>query len=91
MTTQIETEPFPFTQPAGSEASVFIQWKGTEVCMDFRCPCGADGHLDTSFAYFVHCPSCGSVFEMGTAVMVKRTNEARPGDPSVQTLDMDDF
>lgn len=67
----------PFTRPEGSEADVFIQWKGTEVCMDFTCPCGAEGHVDASFAYFVHCPSCDTVFELGTQVIVKRNDEGR--------------
>ena len=62
----------PFTKPAGSDASMFIQWKGTDVCLDFTCACGATGHLDTDFAYFVECPSCGAVYEMGTQVIVKR-------------------
>jgi len=42
----------------------FVQWKGTDVCMDFNCECGDFGHLDTMFAYFVKCQSCGTVWEM---------------------------
>jgi len=68
---------FPFTQPPDSEAETFIQWKGTNVCMDFRCPCGAHGHLDDSFAYFVLCPSCDTVYELGTAVAVRRNSDGR--------------
>jgi hypothetical protein len=68
---------FPFTQPAGSEAEVFIQWKNTNVCMDFHCPCGAQGHIDSGSAYYVLCPSCDTVYELGTAVMVKRNDEGR--------------
>lgn len=73
-------EAFPFTTPAGSDASMFIQWKGTDVCLDFRCPCGADGHVDASFTYFIHCPSCGAVYEMGTQVIAKRTTMCDPED-----------
>ena len=34
----------------------FIQWKGTNVCMDCFCVCGEDMHIDSSFAYAVMCP-----------------------------------
>lgn len=27
----------------------FIQWKGTDVCMDFHCECGAHCHFDGSY------------------------------------------
>ena len=42
----------------------FIQWKGTDVCMDFHCECGAYCHFDGYFAYTVKCPHCGAVWEM---------------------------
>jgi len=54
-------EPFP-----GTDAEMFIQWKGTSVCLDFYCPCGAHGHYDGDFAYNLRCPACGAVFELGT-------------------------
>lgn len=81
---------FPFTTPEGSEVDMFIQWKGTKVCLDFTCPCGASGHLDESFAYFIHCPGCGAVYQMGTQVIAKRTTEVSPGDPLVLTLEVDE-
>ena len=37
----------------------WIQWKGTEVCMDLFCACGAHGHVDAEFCYFVKCIDCG--------------------------------
>ena len=40
----------------------WVQWKGTEVCMDFHCKCGSMSHIDTSFAYFVKCPYCHTVY-----------------------------
>lgn len=84
--TERAVEPFPFTRPEGSDADMFIQWKGTNVCLDFRCTCGADGHLDDSFAYFVECPACGSIFEMGTQVIAKRVESANG---SVRVLQLD--
>jgi hypothetical protein len=46
------------------ETHVFIQWKGTEVCLDFRCECGAVGHIDGMFVYAVRCAECGKSFSM---------------------------
>lgn len=40
----------------------WIQWKGTDVCMDIHCRCGAFSHIDDSFAYHVKCPICGTVY-----------------------------
>lgn len=68
------TTEFPYTQVAGTDAETFIQWKGTEVCIDLRCPCGHHGHVDDSFAYFVECGGCGAVYELGTAVAVRRVD-----------------
>lgn len=42
----------------------WIQWKGTEVCCDIHCACGAHHHFDGDFMYYVKCPDCGQVYEM---------------------------
>lgn len=39
----------------------WIQWKGTDVCMDIHCKCGFHGHVDAEFAYFVKCLECLTV------------------------------
>lgn len=44
--------------------NVFVQWKGTELCGDFHCSCGASGHIDDLFAYSVECGGCGKVWEL---------------------------
>ncbi len=41
----------------------WVQWKGTDVCMDVHCECGAHLHVDAAFAYNVECPHCGRVFQ----------------------------
>lgn len=46
----------------------WIQWKGTNVCMDVRCECGALGHVDAEFAYHVECSACGRVYAVGAYV-----------------------
>lgn len=40
----------------------WIQWKGTDVCMDLRCKCGETTHVDADFMYHVKCPLCGTVY-----------------------------
>lgn len=36
----------------------WIQWKGTEVCVDIHCRCGKQSHYDGDFMYGVQCPHC---------------------------------
>jgi hypothetical protein len=44
---------------------IYVQWKGTELCGDFHCECGASGHIDDGFAYSVLCEGgCGRVWEL---------------------------
>ena len=31
----------------------WIQWKGTDVCIDLHCECGSHGHVDGDFVYYV--------------------------------------
>lgn len=61
----------PDSRTYGEPGSTFIQWKGTEVCMDVCCPCGERFHLDATFAYAARCPSCKRVLVFGTEVSVE--------------------
>lgn len=40
----------------------WIQWKGTNVCMDIHCKCGAHLHADCDFLYNVKCLMCATVY-----------------------------
>lgn len=40
-------------QPGG-----WIQWKGTDVCIDIHCECGEHSHYDGDFMYGIQCPYC---------------------------------
>ena len=40
----------------------WVQWKGTNVCMDVYCKCGEHTHVDADFAYHVKCGKCGTVY-----------------------------
>lgn len=58
------------------EAHVFLQYKGTDICMDFRCECGADCHFDGYFAHVVQCPHCQTKWEMP---MILFPRKSEPG------------
>ena len=47
-----------FEEPSPKIPHGVIQWKGTSVCMDLRCKCGATSHIDADFLYSVKCPRC---------------------------------
>lgn len=50
----------------------WIQWKGTDICMDINLPC-CDGHIDGDFAYFVKC-LCGKYWALdGHVKMIEAT------------------
>lgn len=53
-----------FGYKPGRAPEAFIQWKGTDVCMDFQCECGENSHFDGDFAYAVKCPKCLTVWQM---------------------------
>jgi hypothetical protein len=40
----------------------WIQWKGTDVCMDIYCKCGAHLHVDDTFVYHIKCKECDTVY-----------------------------
>lgn len=56
---------FPSLDIKHPEPHGWIQWKGTNVCMDIKCKCGALTHVDEDFCYHVKCGSCGQVYECG--------------------------
>lgn len=59
------------------QPGTFIQWKGTSVCMDIHCTCGAHSHLDEEFAYYFRCSNCGVVYALGQRVRMIRLTDAQ--------------
>jgi hypothetical protein len=43
---------------------VFLQWKGTDACLDFYCTCGEQWHFDGYFAKELTCGHCGQTWEL---------------------------
>jgi hypothetical protein len=40
----------------------WVQWKGTNVCIEIHCKCGYHSHYDGYFAHHIQCPSCGTIY-----------------------------
>ena len=62
--------------PVHGKSYGWIQWKGTEVCIDLHCVCGHMGHVDDSFFYFYQCPNCNARYAVGqNVVLIPLTEE----------------
>lgn len=46
----------------------WIQWKGTDACIDIHCSCGEDSHIDGEFLYYIQCPHCEQIYQTGMNV-----------------------
>ena len=57
------------------KARGWIQWKGTDVCIDIHCRCGELSHFDGGFMYYIKCPYCGQVYKADPNIKLIRTNE----------------
>lgn len=54
----------------------WIQWKGTNVCIDLHCVCGHHGHFDGDFFYFYECPACNARYAVGQNIkLIPLTDE----------------
>ena len=53
----------------------FIQWKGTDLCMDFHCECGYHNHYDGYFAYFIECKQCKQNYKLDTNVLMEKVDK----------------
>lgn len=79
-------------EPTPPVPHAFIQWKGTNVCADLWCICGAQGHIDDEFMYFVRCIACGRVYRVGCHVtLYEVTHPAGLAQVGVQTTPSIDF
>lgn len=46
----------------------WIQWKGTDVCIDIHCSCGCLSHYDGDFMYSIICLKCKQAYIVGQNV-----------------------
>lgn len=62
----------------------WIQWKGTDVCMDVQCACGYHSHIDEEFVYHVQCPKCKRVYFCNGHIELIELEE--PPDPGTNAV-----
>lgn len=53
----------------------YIQWKGTDVCIDIHCSCGESSHYDGDFMYQIECPHCNKVWECNGYILLEEPSE----------------
>lgn len=59
---QNEDDAWDISDKKTDQPHGWIQWKGTDVCMDIHCECGELSHIDASFTYNIKCPYCGRIY-----------------------------
>lgn len=59
---------------------IWVQWKGTDVCCDIHCACGAFLHFHGDFFYFFQCPHCQKYWEVGTHIAIYEVTKERAGE-----------
>ena len=55
----------------------WIQWKGTDVCIDIHCKCGELSHYDGDFMYFIQCPYCNKIYEANGFIKLHEISEKK--------------
>lgn len=68
------------------KASLYVQWKGTDLCGDFTCECGKSFHIDADFVYNIQC-LCGALYQVPYLLELKRVNEPEKGTPVYEVQD----
>lgn len=67
----VTSQDYARSAPCGA-----IQWKGTNVCIDLYCTCGAHSHVDADFFYHFRCHACGACYAVGSVVkLIPLTSE----------------
>ncbi len=52
-----------------------VQWKGTDVCLDFTCLCDTSLHFDGTFAYAIRCWHCDRTWELASCIPLTLVDE----------------
>lgn len=60
-----------FDEPEAGTPHIFLQWKGTNACMDVYCLCGEHLHFDGYFAYAIQCGGCKQIYELPFFLQMK--------------------
>ena len=63
----------------------WIQWKGTDVCIDLYCECGCHSHIDGDFFYYFQCPECKQIYAVGQNIKLIKMTEKQINRNEVNT------
>lgn len=69
---------------------IWLQWKGTDVCCDIHCACGAHLHFDGDFFYFFRCPHCDQHWEVGSHVAIYPVTKEQMGGIEAKEIERDE-
>jgi len=70
------SEHFDYIDSKDHKGDSFIQWKGTDVCIDLYCPdCGEHYHHDGDFMYYLQCPYCNNIYAVGHNIKLIKLNK----------------
>jgi len=85
------TLPTGDVEYAEGEPHGWIQWKGTDVCIDLYCKCGHHGHYDGDFLYAFECPACHAKYAVGQNVKLIElgADEVAEYKDTIKTCDLD--
>lgn len=61
----------------------FIQWKGTNACIDFHCACGLHAHVDGDFVYSVKCSKCGQEYDVVPWIQLSPTPQGEENENAI--------
>lgn len=55
----------------------WIQWKGTDACIDVECLCGNVEHLDGFFQYGWRCGECHRIYALDPIIQLLPVTDAQ--------------
>lgn len=64
-----------FKNPFDKQTYGWIQFKGTDICIDIHCECGYHSHFDGYFMYYIRCPRCKLVWEANGHIQFHKSPE----------------
>lgn len=76
-------EAFDMGVRYNAEPHGWIQFKGTELCMDVHCKCGELTHVDGSYIYMVECGKCGTKYAINGHVQFIEIEEVPEKDETM--------
>jgi len=59
----------------GQPLSTFVQWKGTNLCMDWFCEDGHQNHWDGFFANEIECKTCNKKYYPKSSIVLNNNKD----------------